>query len=144
MKLNNNNDRWIEKAKEIATHAHAGQFRRDGTTPYITHPEAVAASVEDRLKPIAYLHDVPEDTETTIEDLKREGFPDYIIAAVTLLTHKDGQSNMKYWHEILTNADAVKVKIADIKHNLSCNPSEHAKEKYARALTLFAEYGYSV
>lgn len=124
--------------------AHKGQFRRDGVTPYETHPEAVAQSVPDRLKPIAYLHDVVEDTEVTIEDLEKEGFPAYVLTAVSLLTHRHGQSNHVYWHNLLTNPDAVQVKIADIKHNLSGSPSDHAKRKYARALEIFAKAGYSV
>lgn len=28
-------------AEQIATRSHANQFRRDGVTPYITHPEAI-------------------------------------------------------------------------------------------------------
>ena len=32
----------IEKAKELATTLHAGQFRKNGTTPYINHLLAVA------------------------------------------------------------------------------------------------------
>jgi (p)ppGpp synthase/HD superfamily hydrolase len=135
-------DYWINRAREIATLAHQGQKRRGGE-PYITHPEAVAISVENRLKPIAWLHDVPEDTSVTIDDLKKEGFPSYITDAVSLLTHIEGVSNVEYWKEILTNKDAVSVKLADIKHNLASNPSEHAKQKYAKALELFRQAGYS-
>ena len=65
---------WIVKAKEIATEAHEGQKRSDGK-PYITHPARVAAAVKDRLKPIAWLHDVVEDTRVTLDDLKKWDFP---------------------------------------------------------------------
>ena len=56
----------IDIAKEIATNAHKGLFRRDGITPYITHPEAVAASLEGEHPDViatAWLHDVLEDTD---------------------------------------------------------------------------------
>jgi len=131
---------WIEKARQIATAAHAGQTRNNGR-PY---PTRIVSKVEDRLKPIAFLHDVCEDTKVTLEDLKKEGFPSYIIDAVSLLTHKQGDSNIVYWKKILANPDAVNVKLRDIEDNLGETPSEHAKQKYARALELFKQAGYSL
>jgi (p)ppGpp synthase/HD superfamily hydrolase len=65
-----------------------GQKRTNGSS-YIKHPARVAAKVEDRLKPIAWLHDVVEDTKVTMEDLRVEGFPTYILDAVDVLTHKN-------------------------------------------------------
>lgn len=35
----------IETARELARSAHAGQTRKDGVTPYIEHPLAVAATL---------------------------------------------------------------------------------------------------
>jgi hypothetical protein len=49
-----------------------------------------------------------------------------------------------YWKRILTNPDAVIVKLKDIEDNLAETPSEHAKEKYVRALALFKQAGYSL
>lgn len=103
----------------------------------MAHVQAVADAVEDRLKPIAYLHDVVEDTPVTIEELKDAGFDAYVLDAVELLTHKKGVSNIDYWKAIATNEDAVAVKLADIRHNLSSQPSDYAKQKYARALAFF-------
>lgn len=136
-------DHWIELARQIATQAHEGQTRNGGE-PYITHSEAVANVVEDRLKPIAWLHDVIEDTNVTLENLKQAGFPSYIVNAVDLLTHRDKEPNVVYWRKMLVNPDAVIVKIADIKHNLSSNPSIHSKEKYIKALAVFKAAGYSI
>lgn len=137
---------WIQQAQEIATRAHRGQFRNDNTTPYINHPIRVSVAVEDRLKPIALLHDSIEDSDgkVTLDTLREYGFPQYIITAVNLLTHKHGDSNMVYWKNILTNEDASKVKIADIRDNLGDSPSEYAKQKYVRALELFKQMGYSI
>lgn len=136
-----NTNELIELATMIATNAHKGQTRNDGC-PYITHPLRVANNVEDRLKPIAILHDVCEDTPITLERLKDHGFPPYILKAIDLLTHKEGDSNIVYWNKILTNEDAAKVKVQDINDNLNDNPSDHAKLKYTRALALFKQYGY--
>jgi (p)ppGpp synthase/HD superfamily hydrolase len=40
----------VEKALEIATKAHEGQFRRDKITPYISHPVAVSEIVNEWLQ----------------------------------------------------------------------------------------------
>lgn len=133
----------IEQARLVAEAAHKGQTRRDGP-PYFEHVEAVANSVEDRLKPIAYLHDVPEDTDITIEDLKDAGFPPYVTDAVDLLTHRNNQPNVKYWGNIAKNRDAAEVKIQDMKHNLRSMPSERQIEKYNKGLKLFSKAGYDI
>jgi (p)ppGpp synthase/HD superfamily hydrolase len=134
---------WIKIAKDVAIEAHEGQLRRGGE-PYVNHPIRVAEAVEDKLKPIAYCHDLIEDTYITLEDLKKLGLPPYVIVAVDLLTHKTGEPNMVYWKKMLVNSDAVIVKIADMKDNLASDPSECARKKYMRALGLFKLAGYNV
>lgn len=130
-------------AKKVATAAHEGQTRRGGD-PYITHPARIAARVDDRLKPIAWLHDVVEDTNITVADLRSMGFPAYIVEAVDLLTHRKTDTNEVYWKKILTNKDAVLIKLEDIRDNLASNPSDYARQKYVRALALFKQYGYEL
>jgi (p)ppGpp synthase/HD superfamily hydrolase len=134
----------IDQAKKVAEAAHKGITRNDGTTPSMTHVQAVANAVEDRLKPIAFLHDTVEDSDITIQDLIDAGFPKYVTDAVDLLTHKNNEPNMSYWSKIATNKDAVMVKLADIKNNLTGQPSERQKEKYTNALALFTKLGYDV
>ena len=55
----------VKKVEVIATKAHEGQYRRDGVTPYIEHPKAVAARVrgDEKAEMVAWLHDVIEDTK---------------------------------------------------------------------------------
>lgn len=146
MKLVENTiDHWIRLSEEIAKKIHVND-KRNGGEPYITHCARVASRVPDRLKPIAWLHDTVEDhpDEISISLLRKEGFPQYILSAVDLLTHKAGDSNIVYWTRILSNPDAIAVKLVDIDDNLHSNPSEHAKQKYARALALFKKHGYSL
>jgi (p)ppGpp synthase/HD superfamily hydrolase len=128
-------------ASSIAKKAHDGQFRRDGITPYITHPEAVAKSLEGEHPDViaaAWLHDVLEDTEVTISELKNVGIPAHVIDAVGLLTRWDGQSYEDYLHWITQDEIARKVKIADIRHNLSDAPTEKQIAKYGKALQYLA------
>lgn len=65
------------KADKFAVKAHGEQVRKYTGEPYIEHPRAVARLVKtvDHNKYMiaaALLHDVVEDTEVTIEDIKRE------------------------------------------------------------------------
>jgi len=138
-------EHWTELAQQVATRIHEGQKRSNGR-PYIEHCARVAGKVEPRLKPIAWLHDTVEDhpDKITIEDLKEMGFPSYIIAAVDLLTHRKGDTNMAYWKKIATNPDAVSVKLKDIADNLGETPTEYQVQKYGRALDLFKQLGYEV
>ena len=126
-------EHWIERSKQILLMAFPADSRA------VRHATRIANKVEDRLKPIAYLHDTIEDhpEKVSIEMLRQEGFPSYVVDAVNLLTHQDGDSNNVYWAKIAPNPDAKAVKLADIDDNLSDQPSEYAKKKYARALVFF-------
>ena len=75
---------------EIANKAHSGQFRRDGTTPYINHPADVFSRVGGDVdsQAVAWLHDVLEDTKETEESLREQGVEEHILKAVVLLTKK--------------------------------------------------------
>ncbi|MGV1049082.1 MAG: HD domain-containing protein [Solirubrobacterales bacterium] len=67
----------IADALAVAVEAHAGQVRNgSGGMPYIEHPQAVAALLAehgfgDEVLAAALLHDVVEDSETTVEELRR-------------------------------------------------------------------------
>jgi (p)ppGpp synthase/HD superfamily hydrolase len=125
---------WAGIAQDIAKRNHFGQFRRDGITPYINHPAAVADAVEsDYAKAVAWLHDVLEDTHVTVRDLELI-FPTQIVDAVIALTMQYGQSYEKYMEAVAKHPIARLVKIADIKHNLSDDPTEKQVRKYADAL----------
>ncbi len=123
----------------LALTGHAGQFRRDGVTPYVTHPIAVAMKVKgDKAKAIAIGHDLFEDTALTPADLSNAGIDDDIIDAIELLTKTDGDY-MRYIERIRENEFARAVKIADMLHNLSENPTVNQIRKYATALLFLTE-----
>ena len=125
-----------ELAREIATSAHAGQFRRDGVTPYITHPESVASRVagDPILEATAWLHDVLEDTDETSDSLAKQGIPADVIHAVELLTKNGEGSYDDYLNQVLTDATATQVKVADMLSNLADNPTRAQIRKYAYGL----------
>lgn len=64
----------LDRAINFAVQAHEGQFRKGTQIPYILHPMEAAAIVgsmttDEEIVAGAVLHDVVEDTETTIEDV---------------------------------------------------------------------------
>ena len=125
----------LKKAEQLATQAHAGQFRRDGKTPYINHPRDVVSRVDDiDAKIVAWLHDILEDTDVTEEDLYDSGFTYPQIHAIKLLTKQPGQSYDDYLDHITTSNIARRVKIADMQSNLDDDPTERQIKKYSAGL----------
>ena len=103
----------------IATKVHAGQKDKAGA-PYLLHVLRVMMSVEkmdERI--VALLHDVVEDSETTIEELANEGFSKKILRAVELLTKTEHKTYEDYIQEIKKNELARVVKSADLKDNMN-------------------------
>ena len=125
----------IEKAVEIAMKAHEGQTRKYSGKPYVSHPFAVSERVETLdQKVVAILHDVPEDTNKTLDDL-REHFPEHIVEAIDHLTRREGESYKDFVLRAKENDIARVVKIADIQHNLSDLPEGHGlRKRYEKAL----------
>ena len=140
----------VQRAFEFANNAHKNVRRRSGE-PYMLHPIAVAQIVVDNIglgyKSIsaALLHDVVEDTDYTVEDIRHE-FGDKIATLVDGLTkiknvldteqktHGTDISQQSLQAEnfkriLLTLNDDVRVvliKLADRLHN--CRTIEHMPE----------------
>lgn len=81
-----------KKALEFAKKAHKGQFRKYTGEPYIVHPVEVANLVRgyattchESMYCAALLHDTVEDTDVTIEDIRRD-FGDIVAIFVAGLT----------------------------------------------------------
>ena len=130
-----------EKAYEIAKRAHLGQVDKAGED-YIKHPEKVASFVEtDEEKAVAYLHDVIEDTELTLEDLHEYEFSKEVIEAVDIITKKKGEDYRSYLNSVKKNKLAKAVKLADLRHNSDLTrltkvteKDIERKEKYQKAI----------
>lgn len=133
--------RDLALAIKLASDAHLGQFDKQGKA-YILHPLHLMSQMlfDTELAIIAILHDVVEDSDTTIQDLIIEGFTSRVIDALRLLTHDPKDSYEKYIAGICTNIDAIRVKRKDIAHNSSLTrlkglrPKDHERmEKYSKA-----------
>ena len=105
------------KAFRIALKAHRGQKDKGGKA-YIFHPLHVAALSKGRkAKIVALLHDVVEDSEITLDDLRKSGFDAEIVAAVAAITKIKGEAYADYLARVKSNEIARIVKIADLTHN---------------------------
>ena len=108
-----------EMARAFAERVHAGAVDKAGY-PYIDHPRAVAARVEgDEVKAVAWLHDVVEDTPTTLADLEAAGFSPEVISGVDAMTHRKGETYLDFVHRAAAHPIARQVKLADVVHNMN-------------------------
>ena len=150
----------IEKAIKMATSAHEGQLRKSGD-PYISHPIAVMKIVEDWGMDedtiiAAVLHDTVEDTNVTLEDIKKE-FGDqvaFLVDGVTKLSNvRSGMRDIDtYLPETKDNLlrlliamgsdiRVLIIKLADRLHNLrtlSALPPEKQRKIAKESLEVFA------
>ena len=108
----------LEKAIEIAVKAHAGQTDKAGR-PYILHPLWLMHQFDDPdTMMVAVLHDSVEDSNLTLADLSGEGFPPRIVDAVDAITNRKGESYEAYIHRVQAHPIALRVKLADLEHNM--------------------------
>ena len=99
------NSELLDRAIIFAVHAHHNTERRGKGFPYIVHPmetvEIVATITSDQeLLAAAALHDTIEDTDVTVEDIRRE-FGDRIAELVHAESDQftEGVSEEDSWHD---------------------------------------------
>jgi len=131
--------------------AHVGQKRRSGED-YFSHPSEVRNIVvkfypRDRVSQLAaLLHDSLEDAPGSTVESEEEmrGFirgsisnpasADEVIRVVRALTHEKGGDYLSYVTSLVGDEPALRVKLADMVHNLSSNPSPKQRAKYQSAV----------
>ena len=119
----------LDQALEIAVKAHSGQKDKVGA-PYILHPFRIMMkmnSEEERI--VAALHDVIEDSDVTLEDLRQAGFPKTILEAVDCLTRRKGEDYEAYVERASSIPLAKKIKIADLEDNMNFRRLNHLMER---------------
>ena len=132
-----------KKALRLCFDIHKEQVDKSGL-PYVFHPFHLAEQMEtEETTIVALLHDVVEDSDLTLEDLRQMGFSDTVIAALALLTHDPAVEYMDYVRAIKDNPIARAVKLADLQHNSDLTRLDTVdekalarREKYLQAMTL--------
>lgn len=134
----------LRKAFDFAKEAHKEQRRKSGE-PYIVHPIAVATIAAEEMKldansvMAAFLHDVVEDTPTTVDDIKDMFGEDvaHLVDVVTKKKKKEYRTSKQVdnYEQLLDSVHwdirALLVKIADRLHNMrtlsSMRPAKQMK-----------------
>lgn len=130
----------------LATNAHAGQYDKAGQ-PYILHALKVlhyTKSDDEELQCIAVLHDVVEDCDVSWEDLIRAGMSDRVIRGVMALTKQRGQSYSEYKNLVFANADAMRVKLADLRHNSDIRRLKGISERDRARILRYHEFAFEI
>ena len=125
----------IHRAYDYAAAAHEGQLRATGG-PYIEHPAATALlmaqlGMDPQSIAAAILHDVPEDTAKTNDDLRRDFGEEIarLVEGVTKLSRVGGQRTAtmeqrqaedlrKMFLAMATDLRVVVIKLCDRLHNM--------------------------
>ncbi len=143
----------LQRAYEVSAYLHRDQVRRSGE-PYITHPIAVALILAELGMTVptlaaALLHDVVEDTEYSLEEL-REDFGAEIAALVDGVTKLDrvkygetsaAETVRKMVIAMARDVRVLVVKLADRLHNmrtLRYMPIEKQEKKARETLEIYA------
>lgn len=134
-----------KKAFQIAYEAHKNQMDKMGM-PYILHPIIVAEGMETEYGiAAALLHDVVEDTEVTLESLRKQGIPEAVLEVVSVLTRDRDMVYEEYVRQVSRHPLARLVKRQDLLHNLSPTRyeagevGEQHRKRYRKALQIIEE-----
>lgn len=137
----------VRKAYTFAEEAHRGQKRSSGE-PYISHPLAAAytlaeMNLDESIIAACLLHDVPEDTERTLEDVEQAFGPDIasMVAGITKLGKIKYRGMERYIENLrkmflamAADVRVVFIKFADRLHNLETLEHVPPKKQYRIAL----------
>ena len=123
---------FVRKAYELAAEAHAVQRRKSGE-PYIIHPIGVASilaqlQMDDKTLAAAFLHDVVEDTDYTLDDIKDRfgvvvaNLVDGVtkLGKIEYISKEDRQieNYRKMFLAMARDIRVVLIKLADRLHNM--------------------------
>ncbi|MBU5420066.1 bifunctional (p)ppGpp synthetase/guanosine-3',5'-bis(diphosphate) 3'-pyrophosphohydrolase [Acetanaerobacterium sp. MSJ-12] len=145
----------IDRAYQLAYDAHGEQKRRSGE-PYITHPVQVAAllwelGMDTDCVVAALLHDVVEDTPTSLDEVSKQFGPDValLVDGVTKLgkiqftTKEDEQAEniRKMLLAMSKDIRVILIKLCDRLHNmrtLEVMPEQHRRDKALEVMEVYA------
>lgn len=119
----------LELAMLLSKKAHSNQVDKAGVDYFSGHIKTVVSGVTStKEKIVAYLHDIVEDTDITIEKIYKE-FGEEIGDAVKAITKSGEMDYTEYIEGIKANELARAVKIADLKHNMDLTRLKAVGEK---------------
>jgi len=119
----------LERAVAIAAEAHSGQVGKAGV-PYLFHPLILMLKMSNNeARIVAVLHDVVEDSNWTLDQLRKEGFSELVLEAVNSVTKKQDETYEEFVLRAGTNSIGRSVKLADLKDNCNLSRIPHPTQK---------------
>lgn len=121
----------LNKMLVLVTTKFDGKFDRGGV-PYVLHCLKVMhyiKSDDEELMCIALGHDLVEDTDVTYASLREMGFSERVIVGIRAMTKVPGETNDEYMERIKACPDAIRVKLADLRHNSDIRRLKGVTEK---------------
>ena len=136
----------LDAAIALACRVHAGQVDKSGK-PYILHPLRLMLQFEDMDSQLAaVLHDVIEDGNISLDELRGIGLSETVVEAVGCLTKRPGETYEGYIERIGEVELARRVKLRDLRDNMdttrlaALSPADLERlAKYHRALQRLSE-----
>jgi (p)ppGpp synthase/HD superfamily hydrolase len=113
----------VEDAIALAARLHSGaRYPSPEAEPFVFHALRVMLHFVDPVdQTAAVLHDVVEDTEITLDNLRDAGYRPEVVDAIGALTHHPQDSYEQYIEGVARNPVARRVKIVDLEQNLANN-----------------------
>ena len=96
---------------------------------------ALKSTTEDEFV-VSMLHDVIEDTDLTLEDLKDE-LNSQELTALGHITRRDGENYFDYIRRVSENELATKVKLLDLRDNMDLTYYDEVKEEHLSLLNRY-------
>lgn len=126
----------LAHAIRIAAEVHEGQLDKAGQ-PYILHVLRVMFGCQSPDAQVAAaLHDVVEDSDWTLDDLRREGFSETVVEIVDALTKREGEEYFAFARRAASTPLGREVKRADLLDNMDirriANPTDKDWERLKR------------
>lgn len=110
----------LNKMLVLVTTEFDGIFDKGGV-PYVLHCLKVMHYLktdDEELQIMGLGHDLIEDRKNITYALLRElGFSERVIAGIAAVTKVPGETHEEYMAKIMANPDAIRVKLADLRHN---------------------------
>ena len=149
-------------AEEIAIYAHRDKLRLNGED-YVNHPLRIANKVREMYRPdddfihegvetLAILHDVIEDSDFTINDIKEifeenklgEFFEKFVKEELLALTHNKNEDYEVYIKRIMQYPTASLVKLVDLCDNLNLLSLNTFETKEYERCCKYLKYAYYI
>lgn len=128
-------------AMKLCFEAHKDQVDKAGI-PYVFHPISLAERFgggQEAETCVALLHDVLEDTDYTVDDIRVAGMSEEVIEALLLMNHNPKVEYMDYVRHLSKNDIARHVKICDLQHNSNLSRLETVTEKDLKRVEKYKE-----